>query len=254
MGLLKLALVWLVVVPLSAQARLDRFEDTREFLAWQQDNDRKDQEAAIFSHVFKLRNAHGDVRILASKNPHVLLKPASTMKIFTGWWAFQENIRDPEYLGEMLKTSSNSMAQSTLDLLGTARDMELYYANLGLDVNEESLRVADGSGLSYDNKSTCAVQIELLEMIYDSADYETFRDLLAQPGERGTLENRLPSLAGKVFAKTGTLNYTAALSGYIEAPEGTIIFCVMSDYLNHSLTRERARIDAMVIENYNRAL
>jgi D-alanyl-D-alanine carboxypeptidase/D-alanyl-D-alanine-endopeptidase (penicillin-binding protein 4) len=76
---------------------------------------------------------------------------------------------------------------------------------------------------------------------------------LAQPGKNGTLKSRLKNLKGKVFAKTGTLKKTAALSGFIEAPQGTIVFCVMSDYLDKTLAAERARIDSMVTQNYNRA-
>ncbi|MBH48351.1 MAG: hypothetical protein CME71_09310 [Halobacteriovorax sp.] len=253
--LLKLLLL-LLIIPSFAQAQgLDPYEDTPEFLRPQVDPDFPDKSnTPVFSHLFKLVKPDGAGKVLAIKNSTALNKPASTMKLFTGWWALQEGIRELDYLATMLKTSSNAMAQSTLNLLGSNSDMENYYSNLGLTVNEHTFRVADGSGLSYSNKSNCIVQIQLLEMILASNQYVVYRDLLAQPGETGTLRNRLHTLKGKVFAKTGTLNRTAALSGFIEAPQGTIVFCVLSDFLNHSLQYERKRIDAMVIENYNRAL
>lgn len=230
-------------------------EDTEEFLAEQFDPYLTEEKSAAptYAHVFKLIRPNGTTKLLAYKNMNVKLKPASTIKLFTGWWAYQEKARTNEYLGQMLRDSVNTMAQNTLVKLGGTEAMRDYYRNLGLTVNNSTLIVADGSGLSYANQSNCAVQIELLEQIRRDVDYATFKTLLARPGMTGTLKNRLASLRGKVFAKTGTLRKTAALSGFIEAPQGTIVFCVLSDYLNKTLAAERARIDSMVIQNYNRA-
>lgn len=230
-------------------------EDTEEFLADQFDPYASSDKAATptYAHVFKLIRPNGTTKLLAYKNMNDLVKPASTMKLFTGWWAYQEKARTNEYLGQMLRDSVNSMAQNTLVKLGGTEAMKDYYRNLGLTVNNSTFIPADGSGLSYANQSNCAVQIELLEQIRRDGDYATFKTLLARPGLNGTLKKRLTSLKGKVFAKTGTLKKTAALSGFIEAPQGTIVFCVLSDYLNKTLAAERARIDSMVIQNYNRA-
>tara|TARA_R110000868_G_scaffold258137_2_gene515377 strand:- start:2655 stop:3425 length:771 start_codon:yes stop_codon:yes gene_type:complete len=253
--LLKLSLLLCFLPTIVFAQGQDPYEDTPEFLTPKVDPDYPGKSNnPVFSHLFKLVKPDGTGKVLAIKNSTALNKPASTMKLFTGWWALQEGIRELDYLETMLTTSSNAMAQSTLNLLGSNSDMEDYYRNEGLTVNEHTFRVADGSGLSYSNKSNCIVQIQLLEMILASNQYVIFRDLLAQPAQNGTLRNRLHELKGKVFAKTGTLNRTAALSGFIEAPQGTIVFCVLSDFLNHSLQYERKRIDAMVIENYNRAL
>ncbi len=233
----------------------DTTEDTEEFLADQYDPYLTPEKAVnpSYAHVFKLIRPDGTTKVLTSKNTNLLLKPASTMKLFTGWWAYQEKARTNEYLGQMLRDSVNSMAQNTLVKLGGADAMKDYYRNLGLTMNNQTFNPADGSGLSYANQTNCGVQIELLEEIRQDTDYLTFRNLLAQPRKNGTLKKRLRNLAGKVFAKTGTLKKTAALSGFIEAPQGTIVFCVISDYLNKTLARERARIDAMVLQNYNLA-
>lgn len=251
----KLLALCFLLLPLisNAQPIAPSFEDTPEFLAWRPDPKANKVNGQVLSHYFKLIKPNGTTQVLDIKNASTLLKPASTMKLFTGWWAFDEAIRDDEFLAEMLKTSSNAMAQEALDALGTPDDMESHYFNLGLSVRASTLQVADGSGLSYDNQSTCTIQIELLEMIYNDSRYDTFKSFLAQPGEHGTLSGRLLNLRGKVFAKTGTLNRTAALSGFIEAPQGTIVFCVLSDYLTRSLAAERQRIDNLVTQNYNRA-
>jgi len=227
------------------------YEDSPEFLRPDIDPDYDSKSTRpILSHIFKVLKNDGTRQVLAIQNFSSLVKPASTMKLFTGWWALQEGIRELDYLSLMLKTSSNAMAQATLDLLGKPRDMEDYYSLRGLNITPETFRVADGSGLSYANKSTCSVQIQLLEMIYADSQYQVFRDLLATPGKNGTLKNRLLDLKGKVFAKTGTLNRTAALSGFIETDKGTIIFCVLSDFINTSLQVERKRIDNLVRTNY----
>lgn len=233
----------------------DSIEDTPEFLADQYDPYATDGKAIAptYAHVFKLLRPDGTTQVLAQKNANLLMKPASTMKIFTGWWAYQEKSRTDAYLSQMLKYSVNSMAQNTMVALGGVDAMKDYYRNLGLTVSNQTFRPADGSGLSYANQTNCAVQIELLEKIRRDGEYVTFRDMLAQPRRNGTLKKRLTRLTGKVFAKTGTLKKTAALSGFIEAPRGTIVFCVISDYLNKSLATERARIDAMVLQNYNKA-
>ncbi len=230
---------------------LKSYEDSPEFLRPDTDPDYDSKSTGpILSHIFKVVKNDGTRQVLAIQNFDSLVKPASTMKLFTGWWALQEGIRELDYLSLMLKTSSNAMAQATLDLLGKPSDMEDYYSLQGLTINSETFRVADGSGLSYSNKSTCGVQIQLLELIYASSQYEVFRDLLATPGENGTLRSRLLDLKGKVFAKTGTLNRTAALSGFVETDNGTIIFCVLSDFIKTSLQVERKRIDELVRANY----
>lgn len=254
--LLCLCLVFLSTITTSSATStsveyLNSYEDTAEFLRPDTDPDYDSKSTGpILSHIFKVVKNDGTRQVLAIQNFNSLVKPASTMKLFTGWWALEEGVRELDYLSLMLKTSSNAMAQTTLDLLGKPKDMEDYYSLQGLTINSETFRVADGSGLSYSNKSTCSVQIQLLELIYASSQYEVFRDLLATPGENGTLRSRLLDLKGKVFAKTGTLNRTAALTGFVETDKGTILFCVLSDFINTSLQVERNRIDDLVRENY----
>lgn len=254
---MKLSYLFTMLILLSSQLAFAQLttEDTEEFLAEQFDPYATADKvvAPTYAHIFKLILPNGTTKVLAVKNLNVLLKPASTMKLFTGWWAYQEKARTDEYLSKMLKDSVNTMAQNTLVKLGGTEAMKDYFRNLGLTINNSTFIPADGSGLSYANQSNCAVQMELLEMIRRDSEYTTFRNMLAQPGLNGTLKKRLTSLKGKVFAKTGTLKKTAALSGFIEAPQGTIVFCVLSDYLNKTLAAERARIDGMVIQNYNKA-
>ena len=104
-------------------------EDTEEFLAEQFDPYLTDDKAATptYSHVFKLIRPNGTTKLLAYKNMNVKMKPASTVKLFTGWWAYQEKARTNEYLGQMLRDSVNSMAQNTLVKLGGTEAMRDYF-------------------------------------------------------------------------------------------------------------------------------
>lgn len=226
------------------------FEDTKEFLAPPSDSALKFDEEESRSVIFKLIKADGSEVLLFESNPNLNLKPASTMKLFTGWWAFRKKVRTTTYLSKMLRESVNSMAQSTLTQMGGTKAMFSYYKNIGLPITDQNFIPADGSGLSYNNQTNCTVEIALLKYIHDHEAYSSFKNLLAQPGQVGTLRSRLKSLAGKVFAKTGTLNRTAALTGFVETSKGVILFCAMSDFLNVPLNVERAQIDSMVTQAY----
>lgn len=81
--------------------------------------------------------------------------------------------------------------------------------------------IADGSGLSRDNRVTARVLVRLLrQMMADHQAGRTFVDSLAIGGVRGTLRKRFdPRLHGRVYGKTGYINGVSTLSGYL-LPEG----------------------------------
>jgi D-alanyl-D-alanine carboxypeptidase/D-alanyl-D-alanine-endopeptidase (penicillin-binding protein 4) len=92
--------------------------------------------------------------------------------------------------------------------------------------------------------------VALLKLIKANKNYERFKQFLARPKQTGTLQNRLSALAGKLFAKTGTLNRTASLAGFVETKRGTMIFCILSDYLSIPVAEARVKIDGMVTKQY----
>ena len=51
--------------------------------------------------------------------------------------------------------------------------------------------------------------------LYKSNDFATYKSTLATPSEVGTLQNRLASLKGKLYAKTGTNAGVSAITGYV---------------------------------------
>ena len=87
--------------------------------------------------------------------------------------------------------------------------------------------IADGSGLSEENRLNCAVLASLLER--DGPD-GVIAAGLARPGEDGTLDDKLldEDLRGRVRAKTGTLRPVTALSGWLRTvPEADLGFSLL---------------------------
>lgn len=245
--LLAIALIPTSVLAFSAVVPETSFEDTPEFRTPLTPSI---DQAETWAYGFELIRANGQNDLFAYSNLNILLKPASTMKLFTSWWAFQKSNRSDAYLSKMLHESVNQMADSTQQRMGGVLGMEDYYRDHGLELNDENFHGADGSGLSYDNLTTCQVEMDLLKMIKANKNYTRYKKLLAQPKQVGTLKTRLTVLAGRLFAKTGTLDRTASLSGFLETKKGTVIFCIMSDYLNGSIENARKKIDAMVLKKY----
>ncbi len=122
----------------------------------------------------------------------------------------------------------------TLDRAIEARKNFLQRA--GVDVSNLSLR--DGSGLARSDLVTPHATSRLLEFMQQHPYFRTFRDSLPVAGLDGTLETRMKrTLAeGNVRAKTGTLSYVNALSGYLTTSHGQLlIFTVYANnYTNGS--------------------
>ncbi len=243
----------LFMLPMSVSYAFDPYEDTAENLAPQSESNREvpnfKSRSGTWTYAFELLLPDGTSQVISESNRNLLVKPASTMKIFTSWFAYKKGFRTDTYLGQMLKESVNAMASSTLTAMGGPKKLKAFYAEQGVILNNTNFIQADGSGLSYENKSTCSAQIEVLKLIHRDPSYENFKVLMARPGEEGTLKTRLGALEGKLFAKTGTLKRTASLSGFVETKSGTMVFCVLTDYLPAASANYRPRIDAMVLKN-----
>ncbi|MBF4552250.1 D-alanyl-D-alanine carboxypeptidase/D-alanyl-D-alanine-endopeptidase [Pseudoclavibacter sp. VKM Ac-2888] len=96
-------------------------------------------------------------------------------------------------------------------------------STLGLDA--DGLVLADGSGLSADNRVPPELVAELLQAISqpDIAASQMLDDLPAS-GQTGTLQTRLTSLGvppGAITAKTGWINEVYGLAGYMTAADGS---------------------------------
>lgn len=91
---------------------------------------------------------------------------------------------------------------------------------------------ADGSGMSSYNRLTPRAAVALLRWIAAQPWGAQWRATLPVGGEAGTIGRRFRAtpLEGKIFAKTGTLNATGALSGYLTAARGhTLTFSAFAN-------------------------
>lgn len=99
-------------------------------------------------------------------------------------------------------------------------------------VAEASYDFSDGSGMSSYNRISPRAAVGLLGWITRQPWGMAWRATLPIAGRDGTLQNRFKGtlLEGKLFAKTGSLNASRALSGYLTTRSGrTLIFSVLAN-------------------------
>jgi D-alanyl-D-alanine carboxypeptidase/D-alanyl-D-alanine-endopeptidase (penicillin-binding protein 4) len=91
----------------------------------------------------------------------------------------------------------------------------------------EGVRIADGSGLSSEDRLTAEALVGVLRAgATDPAIRTAFVGSLSVAGVSGTLSARLPTLRGQVKGKTGTTDLACTLSGLIRS---TVAFAVLEN-------------------------
>lgn len=130
--------------------------------------------------------------------------------------------------------SDNNVAEMLSRLVaieqGTGTDFAAIQASTSqalstLDLDTDGLVLADGSGLSADNRVPPELVADLLQAISqpDVAASQMLDDLPSS-GQTGTLQTRLTSLGvppGAIAAKTGWINEVYGLAGYMTAADGS---------------------------------
>jgi len=135
----------------------------------------------------------------------------------------------PVILRRCNKDSQNLYAESLIKRIGHqfsgqpgswsngAAAMERFlYQKIGAKYAEQ-VRLADGSGMSRQNRITAGATVQLLRAMYrDRKLGRIYRKSLSVGGVDGTLSKRLKTgLTGTVHAKTGYINQVRTLSGYV---------------------------------------
>jgi D-alanyl-D-alanine carboxypeptidase/D-alanyl-D-alanine-endopeptidase (penicillin-binding protein 4) len=122
-----------------------------------------------------------------------------------------------------------------------------------LQIDTSKLVVKDGSGLSRQNKITAKLMGELLFKIRSDERFTQLYTTLPISGISGTLNTRFiktaPAAVGLIRAKTGTLNGTATLAGYVQSGEREYIFVTLADEIpkgNSALNKARSAIDRIL--------
>jgi len=113
----------------------------------------------------------------------------------------------------------------------------------GIDVR--GLIVADGSGLSRDNRCTARQLTGTLVWAKRREDGGILLDALAVAGVDGSLEENMPELKGRVRAKTGTMRGVRTLAGFVTTDSGRdLAFAVLfNDYPGTSAPYKKLQYD-----------
>jgi len=139
---------------------------------------------------------------------------------------------NPEHKGGTWEAGRNAVARFLTTELG---------------IPEEEFMIADGSGLSRENRLTANALSSLLSWVHRQPFWPEFETTMAVGGVDGTLENvfRERALRGRVVAKTGYINGVRALSGITHTRQGDIIFSFLA---NNASNLARSTINNIVKE------
>ncbi len=167
-----------------------------------------------------------------------------TMAIFALTWS-------DNFLANRLAQRAGHEAGFPMTMAGVTSAMEALLLKLQIDSN--GLVIKDGSGLSKLNRISVRLMGQLLLKVREDQKFAAIYDGLPVSGLTGTLGERYfatsPEGIGLVHAKTGTLNGTVSLAGYVDAGDREYIFVVIADRIKkgRSPTRQaRNTIDRLL--------
>lgn len=154
-------------------------------------------------------------------------------------------------LAERIARLASAATGNTLDDEGVALTFATMLTEMGISTS--NLVVKDASGLSKENRVTARQISQLLMVIYHDPKFIPLIKGLPVGGVSGTLQHRFietaPAAVGLVRAKTGTLNGTTNLAGYVESGDHQYIFVIIADRhsKSYSVTKKvRATVDRIL--------
>jgi D-alanyl-D-alanine carboxypeptidase/D-alanyl-D-alanine-endopeptidase (penicillin-binding protein 4) len=157
-----------------------------------------------------------------------------------------------------MKHSNNLIGETLIKHLGAVASGEpgswengipaLRAALEELGLATEGLVLADGSGLSYENRAPPRAFVEALRVAADSFAFgPEFAASLPIAAADGTLARRASGAANRVRAKTGLLTRVNALSGFARLADGSdAVFSLLVNGSRSSPPRAIAAIDGFV--------
>lgn len=167
-----------------------------------------------------------------------------------------------EILDYMMKWSENNLAERLARLSSRASGSAFNSQGISdtfvkiltdLEIDASKLTVIDASGLSKENRITAAMVGELLYKLRKDEKYKLLYESMPVGGVSGTMRSRFlttaPQAIGLVRAKTGTLNGTVTLAGYIESVDREYIFVTLADEIprgTRANSKARAAIDRLL--------
>jgi D-alanyl-D-alanine carboxypeptidase/D-alanyl-D-alanine-endopeptidase (penicillin-binding protein 4) len=112
-----------------------------------------------------------------------------------------------------------------------------------LNINTNGLVVKDGSGLSRENRISARTVVELLRVIRNDPRYAAIYEGLPISGKTGTLVKRFekaPAAIDHVHAKTGWINRSVTMAGYVESGNQEYAFAILADGITPNLRSRNA--------------
>ncbi|MCB0609030.1 MAG: D-alanyl-D-alanine carboxypeptidase/D-alanyl-D-alanine-endopeptidase [Lewinella sp.] len=199
------------------------------------------------------------VGIISRKGPASWLEVADTGRERTTLYT-HESPPLREIVGRTNTKSINLYAESLLRIVGKARadDGSLagsleavrgFWREKG--VSFDAAFIEDGSGLSPRNAVSADFFTGLLHAV--AADDRIFTDFypsLPVSGQSGTLRYTLPGTpaAGKIRAKTGTMERVRSLAGYVETRSGKrTAFCILVNNYSCTGTEMRKKLEPVLM-------
>lgn len=135
-----------------------------------------------------------------------------------------------ETLTRTMKVSQNLYAEMLLRRAGGPGATAALFERAGAP--RAGWDFSDGSGMSTYNRLSPRAAVALLQWAAAQPFADRWRAMLPVAGVDGTLAGRFKgtALEGRLFAKTGSLNGTSALSGYMTAASGrTLTFSIFAN-------------------------
>ena len=189
------------------------------------------------------------------------VNPSGSLPPCTGLCPVSVSHYGPQLAGDVkliLKVSQNLHAETLLHTLGKTygtdgstvqgvRVVRQFLLNAGLDPHD--FVFYDGSGLSSHDLITPRATATFLAYAAKQPWFSAWKVSLPEGGEDGGLDTRFPNppLKEHLFAKTGTLGETHALSGYLDAASGhPLIFSIFVDDHTPGTSADRVAMDKIV--------
>ena len=154
----------------------------------------------------------------------------------------------------MMYNSDNFFAEQTLlmvsnEHLGYMDDEAIIDSLLRNDYKDipTKPRWVDGSGLSRYNLFSPEDFVYILNKLRNDFGWERIKNMLPSSG-KGTLKGYYENIAGKIYAKTGSMSNNVSLSGYLISAKGrTLIFSVIINNFSGSGTSGRRAIEKLLL-------
>lgn len=184
---------------------------------------------------------------LAQGRPHYKLKGVKTDSLFKQMMVISDN-----FLAEQLLVLASDQLFDTLNI---SKVIDYSVENYLNDLPDKPVWV-DGSGLSSYNKFTPRSIIALLKKIREEVPEEKIHAFFPAGGESGTIKSWYHSGTSNpyIYAKTGTLNGTHCLSGYLLTKSNKVLYFsfMHNNYVisSNELKREMQKILFPIYEKY----